>query len=305
MLNETFCSFVGNKGAVEVMNVSDRIKIIYETDFSSQDEFAKMTGVSRTSVNMYINNKKVPSFTFIENLYKIGYNINWLLSGDGFMKRGVISNEYLDQNLLDILIEYGAEDINRKLNSAMEKELYEYIQRFTDFKYDTYNTQKYIRNNAEEISKVDVSELIKENFFKVLYIQFFWDKIYHVAKKLEIKPEIVRFIYEEYENNIYELKHRVSDTVLHFIDIDIESKIYKDVPIEKIYKVITLIHLLAQFKSNLEILENTREAKEFLSYYLTKIENNTLFKNELIQVEKMIHIENTKTKSIDRIKNKK
>jgi transcriptional regulator with XRE-family HTH domain len=79
------------------MNINDRIKQIVETDYKSQSSLAKELGVSRVTIGSYVNNESKPNTEILEKFYDLGYNINWLISGKGTIKRHFVNENELDE----------------------------------------------------------------------------------------------------------------------------------------------------------------------------------------------------------------
>ena len=64
------------------MSIGNRVR--YIRDSLSQPKFAKEIGVTRNTVSGYENNSIIPSGKALLQMHKkFGFNINWLLSGEG------------------------------------------------------------------------------------------------------------------------------------------------------------------------------------------------------------------------------
>lgn len=68
--------------------VSERIKIVREALGESQKDMAKAIGISLPALQGYEAGKSFPGGKVLESLVKRGFNANWLLTGEGEMKRG-------------------------------------------------------------------------------------------------------------------------------------------------------------------------------------------------------------------------
>lgn len=79
------------------MSINERIRSIIENDYSSQSELANAIGVSRVTVGSYVNTDSKPNSEVLESFYKLGYNINWLISGEGSKTRELMNFEQLDK----------------------------------------------------------------------------------------------------------------------------------------------------------------------------------------------------------------
>lgn len=70
------------------MELSERLKIVRTSLGKEQKEVAELLGISYRSWQDYEQGKSVPGGKVFEALVKQGFNANWLLTGDGEMKRG-------------------------------------------------------------------------------------------------------------------------------------------------------------------------------------------------------------------------
>src|ERR1039457_6477654 len=67
--------------------ISERIKIVRETLGKSQKDMAKAIGISLPALQGYEAGKSFPGGKVIEVLVKLGIDANWILSGEGQMRR--------------------------------------------------------------------------------------------------------------------------------------------------------------------------------------------------------------------------
>lgn len=63
----------------------DRLRKIRETVGKTQKEFAEILGVHFRAIQQYESGENVPGGTFLKALTKLGFNANWLLTGEGEM----------------------------------------------------------------------------------------------------------------------------------------------------------------------------------------------------------------------------
>jgi len=70
------------------MNLSDRLKLARESLGMNQKEISKAIGVAYTSWLGYEDGANVPGGKVLESLARHGIDLNWLLLGEGSMKRG-------------------------------------------------------------------------------------------------------------------------------------------------------------------------------------------------------------------------
>lgn len=70
------------------MGLAENLKIAREFLGKSQKEMAKAVGASLTAWQNYESGSQVPGGKVFEALARMGFNINWLLTGEGEMKQG-------------------------------------------------------------------------------------------------------------------------------------------------------------------------------------------------------------------------
>jgi transcriptional regulator with XRE-family HTH domain len=68
------------------MTLADRLKCVREDLNKSQKEIAAQIGISFRSWQDYELGKNVPGSAVITELVKLGYNSNWILTGEGSIK---------------------------------------------------------------------------------------------------------------------------------------------------------------------------------------------------------------------------
>ena len=67
------------------MNIFKRFKIILQSKNQNQAAWARDLGVSKTAIGRILSEKAKPGLAVLIPLLKMGYNINWLLTGEGVM----------------------------------------------------------------------------------------------------------------------------------------------------------------------------------------------------------------------------
>ncbi len=72
------------------MSVADNFKIIRESLGLSQKDMAKAINVSLASLQVYEAGRSMPGGNVIESLVKMGFNANWLLTGEGEMQQNEV-----------------------------------------------------------------------------------------------------------------------------------------------------------------------------------------------------------------------
>lgn len=93
--------------------VSERLKKIRSERNVSQIRFAEELGISPRTLQSYELAKVMPGSEVLAKFYGLGYNINWILSGEGEMRKGAetvtelkhLPTSELDEELLTLVIE--------------------------------------------------------------------------------------------------------------------------------------------------------------------------------------------------------
>lgn len=93
------------------MQLNDRLKNIRETLGKSQKEMANDVGVSVTAWQNYESGGQCPGGKVLEALARLGFDINWLLIGQGQMERATK------------LTEIGGEPVPQPLAEHLDKRL--------------------------------------------------------------------------------------------------------------------------------------------------------------------------------------
>ncbi len=88
----------------------ERLKTARESISKSQKEMAEALGVGLKSWQVYEQGGSVPGGNVFESLVKLGFNANWLLTGEGEMRRGEGAQPELMQT------------VQQRLNAAIQKQ---------------------------------------------------------------------------------------------------------------------------------------------------------------------------------------
>jgi len=139
------------------MDLSDRLKNARESIAYTQKEMAKAVSVSVQMWQAYESGKSVPGGNVFEALARMGFNVNWLLTGDG--PRG-FSKE--DSNKLQLKEAYESlkESIARQRESRkLDKFLQNATQegRLTSEQFDAYLNDSYIPTKKQLISLCEMA----------------------------------------------------------------------------------------------------------------------------------------------------
>lgn len=103
------------------MTLADRLKQVREKSGKTQKDMAKLAGVSCRVWQAYEAGKVTPGGKIFETLSNLGFNADWLLTGEGLMRKADKKTFYIP--LLAVIIESLEEyevDIGKKM-TAEEK----------------------------------------------------------------------------------------------------------------------------------------------------------------------------------------
>jgi transcriptional regulator with XRE-family HTH domain len=78
---------------IMTMELPARIKIVRDKLGLSQKDMAKKIGVSLTALQGYEAGRSVPGGEVFKSITKLGFNANWLLTGEGPIRRGERSEQ--------------------------------------------------------------------------------------------------------------------------------------------------------------------------------------------------------------------
>lgn len=122
------------------MTLAERFKKARRCLEASQPEMAKLLGISKPAWQGYELGKNEPGSGVIAELTKIGFDANWLLTGEGLMRK--VDRETFNIPLLAVIIEALEEyekDIRKKLTPA---EKANFISTACDMCIDDESTSK-------------------------------------------------------------------------------------------------------------------------------------------------------------------
>jgi transcriptional regulator with XRE-family HTH domain len=69
------------------MSIGENLKIARGTLGLSQKDMAKAINVSLTALQNYESGHQAPGAKVFESMFRLGFNANWILTGEGDMKR--------------------------------------------------------------------------------------------------------------------------------------------------------------------------------------------------------------------------
>lgn len=98
------------------MDISEKLKMLMKKNNMSLSEFAKFTGISRTSLSGYINNKVSPTIEpMVEICGKCGVSMDWLCSNPNTRKFTT------GTDIIDIFLELAeTHDFNFEITSKID-----------------------------------------------------------------------------------------------------------------------------------------------------------------------------------------
>ena len=104
------------------MNINDRLKLIRANEGLSQAKFAKLFGLPQTTYAQYeLGGRAVPD-ELKQELAKLGYNIHWLVTGEGDMQQ--MAKEILERHNYDLddISEEEMDVVRRKVDIPILKQ---------------------------------------------------------------------------------------------------------------------------------------------------------------------------------------
>jgi transcriptional regulator with XRE-family HTH domain len=111
------------------MSLRERLKVARESTKQSQRDFAELLGVSFRGLQTYETGTSIPGGSVLSAYASLGFNINWILLGEGPMLLEVKDHDLYflqDNKLLDdviMAIEEYLREINRVLPISKKREL--------------------------------------------------------------------------------------------------------------------------------------------------------------------------------------
>ena len=159
------------------MSFESRLKQIIHNFYKSQVELAKDLKVSKVAISEYLNAKRKPNYNMLKKFYDLGYNINWLISGKGTLKRHFVNEDELDQ--YDKIAFKGYINFHFYQNDNYTKE--DNIIQKEIIKDDS--SMNLIKNRwhpeiASDISNLLIFEVYKEGVVTALYGELYNSKFY-------------------------------------------------------------------------------------------------------------------------------
>jgi len=172
------------------MSFSDRLRLIAKVDHGSQVELAVKLELSTVAVNNYASGKRKPSYEVLLKLNSLGYSIDWLLSGNGSMKRQFFNDSEADGYDNEVL-EAIYEDIGKKEFGLTFEDLYDTCE--VDVSENEDGEIRY----KEIVKKIPYGDLVKSKSIQRL--------IYREYSVKALKSKI------EYSNIFKSLKSVISE----------------------------------------------------------------------------------------------
>jgi transcriptional regulator with XRE-family HTH domain len=178
------------------MNLSKRLKDIRKSLGKSQEEMAALLEISYPSWQGYELGKSVPGSAVITELIKLGFNSNWILTGEGAMKDD--DHERFNITFLTLIIEC-LDDYetahNKKLTALDKAEIINYTYELC---YEDFGNEK-----AKELIKDTIKSV--EDFFTFIDRLIETKKGQNKAIKMFTKEFGKRLSKEEAEQLAYDL----------------------------------------------------------------------------------------------------
>jgi transcriptional regulator with XRE-family HTH domain len=103
------------------MSLGERLKVVRESTKKSQREFAELLGVSFRGLQTYESGASVPGGNILSAYASLGFNVNWILLGEGPMLLEVKDHDLYflqDNKLLDDVI-MATEEYLRGINEVV------------------------------------------------------------------------------------------------------------------------------------------------------------------------------------------
>ena len=97
------------------MGIAARIKTIRESHGASQREMARTLRCSLGALQSYETGKSIPGGNVLETIARLGYNVNWLLTGLGEMKAEPVNSDWWAERFKEIRGGLSIEEIVKKI----------------------------------------------------------------------------------------------------------------------------------------------------------------------------------------------
>lgn len=85
-------------------DLGSRLRFLIEASYKGQREFARETDTNISLLNRYVMNQSKPGSDFLVKIGKLGFNLNWLLLGNGEIFHGQLGKELKFEFLLKLII---------------------------------------------------------------------------------------------------------------------------------------------------------------------------------------------------------
>ncbi|PKL77928.1 MAG: hypothetical protein CVV25_13175 [Ignavibacteriae bacterium HGW-Ignavibacteriae-4] len=271
------------------MNINDRIKQIVETDYKSQSSLAKELGVSRVTIGSYVNNESKPNTEILEKFYDLGYNINWLISGKGTIKRHFVNENELDE--YDRIAFEGYISFYLSSNDNYIKE--NHIIKKVIVNNDSSTTIIENRSHPEiagDISDIIILELYTDGVISALYSELYKSKFYEYLDYL-------------LTTNNNETSEYFTNSFISDISSQIRGRPSKNKIIFKLNKILSeneesefyfnlacLYYLLTEIV-DFETMVDTQIISEFSRHTLDIVELKPMFKYLIDQIRNNNYVE--------------
>lgn len=108
------------------MALSDRLKLARKSIGKTQSEMASLLNVSVTAVQSYESGRQVPGGNVIEALVRMGFDANWLLTGEGSMRRPETNGHVANGNNIIQGAHIDAEELHLQVHQVKEDQAPKY-----------------------------------------------------------------------------------------------------------------------------------------------------------------------------------
>lgn len=168
------------------MELAKRLKMVRESLGYSQKEMAKAINVYPQTWRIYESGKSVPGGNVLETMARLGFNVNWILTGEGEMRRGeegqspskpLALNEELLNSIIISVVEFthktGDKEDVKELALSTAMSIIQLYNLLNEFKKNQNYTPEMIANyitffrTIADICNGD-ADVIKELFHQAL-----------------------------------------------------------------------------------------------------------------------------------------
>ncbi|MGZ4161014.1 MAG: helix-turn-helix domain-containing protein [Neobacillus sp.] len=104
------------------MTFGERLAYLRNKKDLSQDEFAKILVIGKSTLGMYETNKREPNYEMTARIASFfGVSINWLITGKEFSDEKVVEISRLETLIRNMSDQYNINVINPKNREKLEK----------------------------------------------------------------------------------------------------------------------------------------------------------------------------------------